>query len=99
MVPPPALRRGRFLPFFLRSRDFIRFLNDFTCVFFSDLIRVIVLGVRLVPPGLRDLTDDICELLTELTDLDFRPGRGDFLLDQSLGVGSWSCRALHFLPK
>ena len=64
-------RLGFFLPFLLRLYSLILF-------FFSALILVTVRGLRLVPFELRDLTEDICELRTVLTDRD----RGEWRLFQ-----------------
>ena len=62
-------------------------------------MRAMVLGVRgLRPLEERELTLEIAELLTELTD-DELLARGDLLDFQCSGVGSRLCLALQSLPK
>ena len=61
-------------------------------------MRIIVRGVRLVPFGDFDLTLEIWELLTVLTDRDLLALRGVRRVFQWRGVGSSSCLALHRLP-
>jgi hypothetical protein len=78
------------------ARALNRFLNVLTAVFFSVFILVIVRGVRFEPLGVFERTEEICELLTVLTER--LPFLGLFRDFQCLGVESRLCRALQSSP-